>query len=253
MKIIAIANQKGGVGKTATAAALGSLLAIDGWRVLIVDTDPQASLTLATVGDCSGRSLAEVIGGAAAGSLALPDIVRQIRTGLDIAPADIALASCELSLVARMAREMVLSRALASVDRQYDVVLIDCPPSLGLLTVNSLAAAHGVVAPVLPAVSDLRGLQMFMQSLDQVRDINPRLELIGVLVTQFDQRVNSHQQVLEMVRGADLPILGIIPRSVRVAEASGARQMLPEYDPSGKPTAGYKDFAERIVEWLNNR
>lgn len=247
MFTIAIANQKGGTGKTATAAALGAILANNGRRVLLLDADPQASLTLATVGSCEGHNLAQVINGAAK----LADVVKGIRPGLDIAPADIALASSELSLVARMAREMVLSRALATVGSRYDLALIDCPPSLGLLTINALTAADGVIAPVLPAVSDLRGLQLFTESIDQVKDINPRLELIGVLVCQFDPRINSHNQVLEMIRGAGLPLLATIARSVRVAEASGARQLLPEFDPAGKPTAGYLELSKKVITWLN--
>lgn len=105
----------------------------------------------------------------------------------------------------------------------------------------------------MPAVSDLRGLQLFTESIAQVRDINQKIELVGVLVCQFDSRVNSHNQVLEMIKAAALPLLGTIARSVRVAEASGARQLLPEYDPAGKPTAGYKEFAERVTQWLEDR
>lgn len=217
MSILAIANQKGGVAKTATCHALGDALAAGGLRVLMVDADPQGSLTRAAgLNDCAGHSLAEVL---QPGGLALADIIQELQNGLYIAPADIALAGVELALTARFGRENVLKKALARVTG-FDLALIDCPPSLGLITLNALVAAQGLIIPTQPMASDLRGVALFMQTVDQVKEeLNPGLDLLGLLLTFFDGRLNFHKAAIEAIQAAGLDLLPVyIGRSVRGAD-----------------------------------
>jgi chromosome partitioning protein len=248
--ILAIANQKGGTGKTTTATALGAIYARQGRRVLIVDLDPQASLTQSLGIDAAGRSMAEVLGGATRGTLALGDIVQPVTDGLDLAPSDIALANNELGLVQQTGWESVLKQALAKV-QGYDLAIIDCPPSLGLLTVNGLAAAHFVIVTAVPSATDLRGVRMFLDTLENMQaKINPGLAFLGVLLTQFDGRTVAHNQAFEALLRENVHVLGIIPRSVRVQEAGAALQTIIDYDPRGKPSAAYYEVAERVTKRL---
>jgi len=251
MLIIAIANQKGGVGKTTTAAALGEILAADR-RVLLVDMDPQASLSQSMGISSPGQSIADVIGADKRGSLQLSQVIKPIADNLALAPSDIDLASCELGLVQRIGRENILARALAPAASMFDVCLLDCPPSLGLLTINALTAARGVIVPTLPAAADLRGVRMFIETIERVRSegINPTLEIIGVLVVQYDSRLLAHGEALETIKSAGLPILGTIPRSVRVQESAAAKQPVTVYDPTGKPSEAYKDTTRKVIKWL---
>ena len=253
MKIIAIANQKGGVGKTATAAALGDLLAQHGRRVLLLDLDPQSSLTQGLGIEAHGASLAEVIGGAKRGPLTMQQIIKPLGDRLDIAPADIALAGCEMGMIERLGRENIVKAALRDLD--YDVVIIDCPPALSLLTVNGLIAAHGVIVPTLPAAADLRGVALFMDTLNQLRNdgLNPLLELIGVLFVQYDPRLIAHVQAVDALKGEGLPVIGLIPRSVKVQESSAALQPVTRYDPNSKPAQAYIDLERKVNQWLKNQ
>lgn len=250
MITLAIANQKGGVGKTTTALNLGAGLANMGRRVLLADLDPQSSLTLATVGDCSGRSMAEVMGDHRPGRLAMSAIVKPIIQGLDLAPSDISLSNSELGIASRFAREMILKKALANL-AGYDLVIIDCGPSLGLLAVNALAAANGVIAPTLPTRLDIRGLRLFLGSLETIRaDLNPGLDLLGVLVCKFEARLNAQKAALAELQAEGLPLLPvIISKSVIAETATG------EGDPidRGKLAEQYKQLAEHVDLWLRNQ
>lgn len=251
MITLAIANQKGGVGKTTTVSTLGAILAAGGLRVLLVDTDPQASLSQSLGVDGSRGNLADVLGGADPGPLPLARIIRTLRPGLDIAPADLALANCELNLIARIGRESVLKKALGTVAGRYDLALIDCPPSLGLLTLNGLTAARAVLIPTQPAAADLRGVNLFLGTIEKVQEINPGLEIAGVIVTQYDSRALSDRDAVETLQRAGLPVLlPPVPRSVRVRESAGERMPLTEYDPAGKPAAAYTELAKGLTEWL---
>ena len=257
METIAVANHKGGVGKTATTHALGAVLAADyDWRVLLVDIDPQSSLTGASgIGGAAGESLAEVLGGATQGSLVLSQIIKELADRLYLVPADLALATAELGLVSRMGRENMLKKALTSLDSAYDVVIIDCPPSLGLLTLNGLTAADAVLIPTQPQVVDLRGLRLFLDTLDQIRvGLNPELETMGVLLTFYDHRLIHHKDARGAMERSGLPLMRTqIGRSVRVAEAAANGETVVTYEPKNPQAKAYRELSEEVDKWLRNK
>lgn len=255
MDIITIANHKGGTGKTATTHALGAVLASGGRQVLLVDVDPQASLTAACGVNAAGASLAEVLGISAPGNMPLARAIRDLGGGLHLAPADIALAATELGLVTRMGRESVLKKAVATVTADFDVALIDTPPSLGLLTLNALTAAEAVLIPTQPQVVDLRGLRLFLDTLKNIQaELNPELEILGILVTFYDRRLTHHQAAMEAMRDAGLPLLPVmIGRSIRVAEAAAHSETVVTYEPRNPQAEAYRELGEVVQRWLDAR
>lgn len=242
-------NQKGGTAKTTTAVNLGAYLAMAGRRVLLVDMDPQGNATSGTgiekrnVDACIYRVLIEEIPMA---QVILPSGVE----GMEVVPATLNLAGAEIELVSVMSREHRLKNALAELRSVYDYVLIDCPPSLGLLTLNALTAANSVLVPIQCEFYALEGLGQLTHTIEMVRrHLNPALALEGVVLTMFDSRTNLSQQVEDDVRrnlGAE--VFGtVIPRNVRLSEAPSYGQPIPLYDDKSKGAEAYRSLAKEIM------
>jgi chromosome partitioning protein len=251
--VVAFANQKGGVGKTTTAVNAAVSLAHRGYRVLLIDSDPQGNATSSLGIDklTVGRSIYDVLVDGL--SLAEATIPTE-RPGLDLVPATPMLAGAEIELVAAQQRETRLRHALAGLLPRYDVVLIDCPPSLGLLTVNALTATRSVVVPIQCEFLALEGLGQLMTTIDLVkRGLNPPLDVTGVLMTMFDARTRLSAHVVEEVRRY-FPhrMFGtVVPRSVRLAEAPSYGQAIVEYDPSSRGAEAYEAFASELATRLH--
>jgi chromosome partitioning protein len=248
MRTIAVANPRAGCGKTATTHALGMVLAERGWRVLLVDLDPQASLTsFCGVESTAGASLAEVLGGALPGPVAMWDILREIVPGtyLFLAPADLAMASTELGLASRIGREIVVRKILGTVAANFDIALIDCPSTLSLLTVNALTAAQSVLVPAQADVTHVRGLWLFLATLAQIRqEMNADLDMLGILLSPFDPRLNPHRTALQAMRAARLPLLAIGPLHGAQAPEDETASYFPT-DPQAQA-----QLAERVEKWI---
>ncbi len=255
MDIIAVGNQKGGVGKSATVQNLAWTFAHDaGLETLVVDLDPQESTTESFgVADAYGSSMAEVLGGSTGGTKRMADILREIAPRLWLAPADISMAVTEIGLAGRLiGREAVLRTALAGVAGRFDVVLLDCPPSLGMLTINALMAARWVLSPTGPTPKDLRGLRLFLDTLAQIQPANPQLEHMGVLLTRYEPRLNLHRRALATVREWGLPLFTTtIGRSVKVSEAEELGQTVFTYDPHNPRVQEYRNLSMEVLECLN--
>ncbi|MFN8475944.1 MAG: AAA family ATPase [Anaerolineae bacterium] len=246
----ALANQKGGVGKTTTAVSLSDALARRGFRVLLVDMDPQANTTSSLGVD--KHSLSSSIYDSLLQEASISDvIIAEAERGLDLAPSSPGLAGAEVELVAQIAREYRLRDALDPVRDRYDYILIDCPPSLGLLTVNALAAADGVIIPVQCEYLPLEGLAMLTQTIDLVRrHLNPRLAVHGVVMTMYDGRTNLAQQVVAEVRQhfGDRLFNIIIPRSVRLSEAPSFGRTIFQYAPTSPGGVAYARLADELLD-----
>lgn len=247
-KIIAVTNQKGGVGKTTTTINLGTYLAKARQRVLIVDLDPQGNTSsgLGIDKQSLGQDLYNVL---LDGLHPSKIIIRTPFHGLEVLPAAPILAAAEIELVSSPAREFRLSRALR--DLQYDYILIDCPPSLGLLTVNGLVAANLVMIPVQAEFYALEGLGQLMNTVQRVKKaLNPGLDLLGVLVTMHNGRTTLSAQVYDEVKQhfPDKVFETIIPRNVRLAEAPSYGQPISHYDKWSKGAKGYKQLAKEVLQ-----
>lgn len=253
-RALAIGNHKGGVGKTTITLATGAELARRGRRVLLVDLDPQAALTAAAGIDAAAQSLAEVIGGALPGRARLVEVIRPIAEGLDLAPSDQSLAVSELGLVGRLGRERVIARAVAEVAGAYDLILFDLPPSLGLLAVAGLVAAHGVLVPTAARALDLRAVRAYLATVDAIRvELNPGLRVIGIVPTFYDGRRRHDAEALEVMRAGGLPVWEPVPGSVKVAEAAAAGVDAIGYAGPGNPAAAaLVKIAEGVGTWLNS-
>ena len=250
---IAIVNQKGGTGKTTTCENLGIGLAMEGKKVLLVDADPQGSLTI-SMGWQQPDELPTTLSTLMAKAMNDQSIppgegVLHHAEGVDLIPANIELAGLEVALVNTMSREKVMKQVLESAKREYDYILIDCTPSLGMLTVNALAAADSALIPVQAQYLSAKGLEQLLQTVQKVRrQINPKLKIEGILLTMTDSRTNYGQQIDNLIRGAYIKVFDqTIPRSVRAAEISAVGKSIFQHDPKGKVAEAYRSLTKEVM------
>ncbi|MGH8794123.1 MAG: ParA family protein [Stackebrandtia sp.] len=249
-RVLGIANQKGGVGKTTSAVNLAVALALHGNRVLVIDLDPQGNASTG-LGVEHGEGTPNVYDAIVEGR-PLDDVVQQVEgiPNLVCAPATIDLAGAEVELVSVVAREARLSKAIAGCRRELDYILIDCPPSLGLLTVNALVAAEEVLIPIQCEYYALEGLGQLLRNIELVKvHLNPTLQVSTILLTMYDKRTKLADQVEQEVRShfGETVLTAVVPRSVRVSEAPGYGQSVMTYDPGSRGAASYYEAAEEIA------
>lgn len=248
-RLLAIANQKGGVGKTTTAINLASWLAMDGYKVLIVDADPQGNATSGLGVD--PNELESCIYDVVMKREAIQNIIKPTEVAnLFIAPASFRLVGAQVELVNMMSRETRLRDILTPLRGDYHFIVVDCPPSLGLLTINALTAADELIIPVQCEYYALEGLGQLLESLEEVRKyLNPRLQLAGLVMTMHDSRTKIGHQVIEEVKKhfPDKVYTSIIPRSVRLSEAPSFGQPITHYDALSRGAIAYKDLAKEVV------
>jgi chromosome partitioning protein len=248
-RVLAVANQKGGVGKTTTVVSLGAFLAAAEKRVLVVDVDPQANAT-SSLGIDKHAVPASIYDVIVSGMPMDSALMLTRRVGLDLIPSTPALAGAEIELVAMPAREHRLKEALALVRDRYDYVLVDCPPSLGLLTLNALTAADEVIIPVQCEYLPMEGLAELMHTLELVQlHLNPVLGVRGLLMTMYDARTSLAQQVVDQVREhfPETTFQTIVPRSVRLSEAPSYGEPILDYAPRSPGGLAYEALAREIL------
>lgn len=249
-RILAVVNQKGGVGKSTTAVNLGAALGEAGEKVLLIDLDPQGNATSGFGLNKSQRELC--IYDALLGDEPIDGLIEPVEAeNVFVVPATIALAGAEIELVSAMSRETRLRNVLEPVTSEFDWVLIDCPPSLGLLTVNALTAADGLVVPVQCEYYALEGLSKLLDSVRLVKThLNPALDVFGAVMTMYDSRTRLSQQVVDEVRDffEDRVFDTLIPRTVRLSEAPSHGKPVTLYDPSGRGAQAYRSLAKEVID-----
>ena len=260
--VIAITNQKGGTGKTTTCENLGVGLAMEGKKVLLMDNDPQSSLTI-SMGwpkpDELDTTLATLMGKVLEDKPIQPgEGVLHHAEGVDLIPSSIELAGMEVGLVNAMSREKVLKQVLESSKRSYDFILLDCTPSLGMLTINALAAADSALIPVQAQYLPAKGLEQLLQTISKVRrQINPKLRIEGILMTMTDSRTSFGKEIDALVRqayGGKIKVFAQgIPRSVRAAETSAEGRSIYAHDPKGKVSEAYRTLTKEVLQSAEKR
>jgi chromosome partitioning protein len=251
-EVLALANQKGGVAKTTTTLNLGVAFSERGHRVLLVDLDPQGNLTMSQGlnPDTIEQSMFDVL----VHRLPIEQVIEHRE--VDIAVSSIDLAGAELALSSQIGRERALEKALAGVRERYDYILLDTPPSLGLLTINAFVAAAGVIVPVQTEYLSLRGLVQLENTLAMVREnLNPRVEIVGIVPTMFDRRLTHSREADDILREnfGELVYHTRIRKTVRFAEAPVKGQSVLAYDPQGEAAALYRDLAKEVLDGQKSR
>ena len=260
--VIACVNQKGGTGKTTTCENLGAGLVMNGNKVLLVDFDPQASLSISlgypkpeelpvTIADMMKKVVDEK-------EIRPGEGILHHEEGMDLMPSSIELSGMEVSLVNTISRETVLKEYLESVKRDYDFVLLDCSPSLGMLTINAMAAADTLLIPVQTSYLPAKGLEQLLQTVNKVRrQINPKLKIEGILLTMVDARTNDAKEISELIRnayGGKIKVYDTeIPRSVRASEISKEGTSIFKHDPGGKVADAYRELTREVVKNAEKR
>ena len=249
-KVISIANQKGGVGKTTTTVSLAACIGRKRKKVLVIDLDPQGNATSGLgidKGEIENSTYDVVVNEVAISEV----IVESTAKNVDVCPTNINLAGAEIELVSAMSREQILKNALAEVQDKYDYVLIDCPPSLGILTINALTASDGIIIPIQGEYYALEGLSQLMDTINLVKKkLNPSLDIVGVVLTMFDRRTQLTRQVKEEVEKyfGDKVFKTLIPRNVRLAEAPSHGLTIVDYDGKSKGAKFYTELASEVVK-----
>jgi chromosome partitioning protein len=250
-RVVAVCNQKGGVGKTTTTINLGAALAEQGRRVLLVDFDPQGALSVGL--GIHAHELETTVYNLLMerGATAAETVIKTNMAGMDLMPSNIDLSGAEVQLVHEVGREFVLGGVLEPLLPEYDIVLIDCQPSLGLLTVNALACSHGVIVPLECEYFAMRGVALLTETIDKVsRRINPQLAMDGLLATMYDSRTLHSREVLTRVvdRFGDKVFHTVISRTVRFPDATVAGEPITSFDPASTGASSYRDLAKEVLE-----
>lgn len=248
-KILSIINQKGGVGKSTTAVNLAAALGHAGKEVLLVDLDPQGNATSGYGID--KRSIESCVYDVLLGNVPVEDVIlARVNEGVDVLPSTINLAGAEVELVNEMARENRLKNALGGLRGLYDYILVDCPPSLGLLTINALVASDKLLIPIQCEFYALEGVTKLLDSMNRVKSIlNPGLDIYGIVMTMYDARTNLSNQVVEEVRSFFGPVVfnTLIPRTVKLSEAPSYGQPISDYAPDNKGAIAYNELAQEVI------